>query len=52
MAKISIDSVVVEELKASGKFYDMVIDHFATMREENGLPLQIGEHNAVFLCAA
>lgn len=32
LAKISIDSVVVD-LKASGKFYDMVIDHFATMKD-------------------
>lgn len=32
-AKISIDSVVVEDLKASGKFYNMVIDHFATMKD-------------------
>lgn len=33
LAKISIDSVVVEDLKASGKFYNMVIDHFATMKD-------------------
>lgn len=33
LAKISIDSVVVQDLKASGKFYDMVIDHFATMKD-------------------
>ena len=32
LAKIS-DSVVVEDLKAIGKFYDMVIHHFATMRD-------------------
>ncbi|KAL7395066.1 hypothetical protein ABVT39_009446 [Epinephelus coioides] len=33
LAKISIDSVVVEDLKASGKFYDIVIDHFATKKD-------------------
>ena len=36
LAKIFIDSVVVEDLKASGKFYDMVIFiyHFATMMKD------------------
>ncbi|KAK1906969.1 ABC-type transporter adrC [Dissostichus eleginoides] len=33
LATISIDSVVVEDLKAAGKFYDIVIDHFATMKD-------------------
>ncbi|KAL3066136.1 hypothetical protein OYC64_016142 [Pagothenia borchgrevinki] len=33
LATISIDSVVVEDLKATGKFYDIVIDHFATMKD-------------------
>ena len=31
----------MEDLKASGNFYDMFIDNVATMKEENGLPLQI-----------
>ncbi|KAF3833341.1 hypothetical protein F7725_027006 [Dissostichus mawsoni] len=33
LATISIDSVVVEDLKAAGKFYDIVIDHLATMKD-------------------
>ncbi|KAL3045299.1 hypothetical protein OYC64_013543 [Pagothenia borchgrevinki] len=33
LATISIDSVVVEDLKATGKFYDIVIEHFATMKD-------------------
>ncbi|KAL2083744.1 hypothetical protein ACEWY4_021517 [Coilia grayii] len=33
LAKISINSVVVDDLKASGKFYDAVIDHFAEMKD-------------------
>ncbi|KAK1884976.1 Zinc finger MYM-type protein 1 [Dissostichus eleginoides] len=33
LATISIDSVVVEDLKATGTFYDIVIDHFATMKD-------------------
>lgn len=33
LAKISIDSVVVEDLKDRGNFYDTVINHFATMKD-------------------
>lgn len=33
LARIFIDSVVVEDLKASGKFYNMVIEHYATVRD-------------------
>ena len=33
LARISINTVVMEDLKASGKFFNMVIDHFATMRD-------------------
>ncbi|KAM8736145.1 uncharacterized protein AB9X84_021674 [Acanthopagrus schlegelii] len=33
LARISIDSLVVGDLKASGKFFNMVIDHFATVRD-------------------
>lgn len=33
LAKISVNSVVVEDLKDRGNFYDMVINHFATMRD-------------------
>ncbi|CAL8310811.1 unnamed protein product [Gadus morhua 'NCC'] len=33
LAKISIDSVVVEDLKTKGNFYDKVMDHFATMND-------------------
>ena len=32
LAKISSDSAVVEDLKASGNFYNMVIDHFTTTK--------------------
>lgn len=35
LAKISIDYVVVENLKARGKFYNMVIDRFATMKDRS-----------------
>lgn len=33
LAKISINSVVVEDLKDRGNFYDLVINHFATMKD-------------------
>ena len=33
LAKISIDSVVVEDLKTKGNLYDKVMDHFATMND-------------------
>ena len=35
-----IDSNVVEDLNAFGKFYDVLIEHFTDM--ENGLLLQTG----------
>lgn len=33
LAKISMDSAVEGDLKATGKFYDMVIDHVSTMKD-------------------